>query len=96
MTTAVVSIRNVSKRFGSQRGLSGVSLDVAPGEAVAILGPSGCGKTTLLRLIAGLEVLDGGEIWLSGSQVAVPGRNLFRPTSGGSDSSSRIWRCGRI
>jgi ABC-type Fe3+/spermidine/putrescine transport system ATPase subunit len=72
-------MRNVSKRFGSQRGLSGVSLDVALGEAVAILGPSGCGKTTLLRLIAGLEVPDGGEIWLSGSQVAVPGRNLVPP-----------------
>ena len=67
-----------------------------PAKAVTILGPSGCGKTTLLRLIAGLEVPDGGEIWLSGSQVAVPGRNLVPLTSGGSDLSSRIWRCGRI
>jgi iron(III) transport system ATP-binding protein len=57
--------------------VDGVSLEVASGDAVVILGPSGCGKTTLLRLIAGLEVPDSGEIWLAGAQAAAAGRNLI-------------------
>jgi ABC-type Fe3+/spermidine/putrescine transport system ATPase subunit len=67
---------NVSKRFGSHQALNDVSLDVATGEAVGILGPSGCGKTTLLRLIAGLDVPDTGEIRLAGAQVSGPRRAL--------------------
>jgi iron(III) transport system ATP-binding protein len=54
-----------------------VSLEVAAGEAIVVLGPSGCGKTTLLRLIAGLEIPDSGEIWLAGAQAAVAGRSLM-------------------
>jgi iron(III) transport system ATP-binding protein len=57
--------------------VDGVSLEVASGDAVVILGPSGCGKTTLLRLIAGLEVPDSGEIWLAGAQAAGAGRSLM-------------------
>jgi len=57
-----VRLRGVSKRFGDQRILHGVSLDVAPGEIVCLLGPSGCGKTTLLNLVAGLLSPDAGEI----------------------------------
>jgi len=75
----LVSIRNVTKRFPSHDALAGVSLDVAEGDVVVVLGPSGCGKTTLLRLIAGLEGLDGGEIWMSGRQVAAAGRSLVPP-----------------
>jgi ABC-type Fe3+/spermidine/putrescine transport system ATPase subunit len=74
-----LSIANVTKRFRSHQALDGVSLDVAAGEGVVILGPSGCGKTTLLRLIAGLEVPDAGEIWMSGAQVSGPYRNLVPP-----------------
>ena len=73
MSTAHLAIANVSKRFGSHQALMDVSLGVAAGEAVGILGPSGCGKTTLLRLIAGLEVPDSGEIRLAGAKVSGAG-----------------------
>ena len=79
MTPGLISIRNVTKRFGAHHALGGVSLDVAASEVVVVVGPSGCGKTTLLRLIAGLDVPDTGEIWLSGSQVAAAGRSLVPP-----------------
>ena len=62
-------IRNVSKRFGQTRVLDDISLSIANDEFVAFLGPSGCGKTTLLRIIAGLETLDSGEIHLGGRRI---------------------------
>ena len=79
MTDALISLKNVTRRFGPHEALAGVSLDVAAGDIVVILGPSGCGKTTLLRLIAGLDVPDSGEIWLDGSQVAAAGRRIVPP-----------------
>jgi ABC-type Fe3+/spermidine/putrescine transport system ATPase subunit len=79
VTGPAVDIRNVSKRFATHQALDGVTLEVASRECLVILGPSGCGKTTLLRLIAGLDVPDAGEIWLNGVQVASPGRNLLAP-----------------
>lgn len=79
MTGPAVDVHDVSKWFATHQALEGVSLDVAPGECVVILGPSGCGKTTLLRLIAGLDVPDAGEIWLNGVQVASPGLSLLAP-----------------
>jgi iron(III) transport system ATP-binding protein len=57
-----LEIKGITKRFGKQTVLSGVSADVERGELVCILGPSGCGKTTLLRIIAGLESADAGRI----------------------------------
>ncbi|MEO7159104.1 MAG: sulfate ABC transporter ATP-binding protein [Polaromonas sp.] len=64
-----IEIRNVSKQFGNFQALADVSLDIEAGELVALLGPSGCGKTTLLRIIAGLETPDQGNIFFSGEDT---------------------------
>lgn len=63
-------LQEISHRFGATKVLSGVSLSVSSGEIVCLFGPSGCGKTTLLRLIAGLEELRDGEIWLGDTCLA--------------------------
>ena len=65
-----VRLDNVSKWFGRTRAVAGVSLELQAGELVAVLGPSGCGKTTLLRLIAGFDRADAGEIRIAGEVVA--------------------------
>ena len=57
-----IEIRNITKHYASTEVLQNVSLDVRTGELIALLGPSGCGKTTLLRIIAGLEVPDAGQV----------------------------------
>ena len=63
-------VDGVGVSFGSLDVLSDISIDVAPGEIVALLGPSGCGKTTLLRSVAGLEHIDRGTISVNGRLVA--------------------------
>ncbi|MBI2683174.1 MAG: ABC transporter ATP-binding protein [Acidobacteriales bacterium] len=68
-TSALLSIRSVTKRFGRTTVLRGLSLDVAEREFLTVLGESGSGKTTLLRLIAGFEPLDSGEIWMAGERL---------------------------
>ncbi|WP_312798796.1 sulfate ABC transporter ATP-binding protein [Pseudomonas sp.] len=65
-----IEIRNVSKRFGAFQALNDINLDIQSGELVALLGPSGCGKTTLLRIIAGLETPDNGNIVFHGEDVS--------------------------
>jgi putrescine transport system ATP-binding protein len=67
---ALLSIRNLSKRFGSVVALDDVSFEVAAGEFFALLGPSGCGKTTLMRVVAGFEPPDAGGVSLSGRDLA--------------------------
>jgi len=79
MSPPQLSIRDVTKRFGSHHALNGVSIELGSGILAVIVGPSGCGKTTLLRLIAGLDVPDTGEIWLAGRQASVPRRRLLPP-----------------
>jgi ABC-type Fe3+/spermidine/putrescine transport system ATPase subunit len=77
VNSSLLSLTNVTKRFASHQAVDSVSLDVVAGDAIVILGPSGCGKTTLLRLIAGLEIPDSGEIWLGGAQAAGAGRSMM-------------------
>ena len=71
--TSVVSARGLRKEYGKGAGLvravEDVTLDVAPGESVAIVGPSGCGKSTLLYLLGGLERPSGGTLQLAGEQL---------------------------
>ncbi|KLU21275.1 ABC transporter ATP-binding protein [Caballeronia mineralivorans PML1(12)] len=63
---AEVQLQNVSKRFGSTVAVNDLSIDVKDGEFVVLLGPSGAGKTTTLRLIAGLERPDAGDVLIDG------------------------------
>ncbi len=74
-----IRFQSVHKILGDRQVLQDLSLEVGPGERVAILGPSGCGKTTLLRLAAGLIAPDQGRIEINGIPVAEDGRNLIEP-----------------
>src|SRR2546430_6265227 len=64
-----VEVRNLSRRFGDSLAVDGVDLSIREGELLVLLGPSGCGKTTLLRMIAGLEHPNAGEIYIGGRRV---------------------------
>ena len=64
-----ITIQNLNKYFGSFHALKNINLNVPTGKLVSLLGPSGCGKTTLLRIIAGLENADGGNILFDGQDV---------------------------
>jgi multiple sugar transport system ATP-binding protein len=64
-----VLVKRVEKSFGRTKVLKGVDLAIHPKEFVILLGPSGCGKTTLLRIIAGLEKSEGGEVWIGDRRV---------------------------
>ena len=75
----VLRLDGVRKHFGAAPAVDGASLEITRGEVFTLLGPSGCGKTTTLRLVAGLDDLDGGEITLRGRVVASAARRLFVP-----------------
>jgi iron(III) transport system ATP-binding protein len=74
-----VVLSGVTKRFGAVTALDTVDLAVPDGSLTAILGPSGCGKTTLLRVIAGFERLDAGQVRLGDRQVAGDGAPFVPP-----------------
>ena len=77
---ATVRVRGLVKRFeGGVVAVGGVSFEVGDGELVTLLGPSGCGKTTTLRLIAGLETPDAGEIAFDDQVVTATDRGIFVP-----------------
>ncbi|KYH25417.1 trehalose/maltose import ATP-binding protein MalK [Halalkalicoccus paucihalophilus] len=76
---AVLEIDGVTKRFGAECAVNDLSLSVREGELLTLLGPSGCGKTTTLRLIAGLERPDDGEVRVDGERVAAAEDGTFVP-----------------
>lgn len=79
MSGELLQFTEVIKHFGSNRVVDEISFSVAQGEFFTLLGPSGCGKTTTLRLLAGLEVPEAGEITLEGRCLAAPERGVWIP-----------------
>ncbi|SFI57942.1 ABC transporter ATP-binding protein [Celeribacter neptunius] len=69
MTDPRLEIRNIRRRFQGREVVSDVSLKVMPGQVTCLLGPSGCGKSTTLRIIAGVDMQDEGEIYVDGQLV---------------------------
>lgn len=66
---ATVSLKNVKKSFGSTDVIHGIDVDIVDGEFIVIVGPSGCGKSTLLRMVAGLETISSGDLFINGSRA---------------------------
>ena len=66
---AIVNIKNLSKKYGTLTALDHIDLTIPDGSLVSLLGPSGCGKTTTIRLIAGFESPDSGDIYVDGERV---------------------------
>ena len=69
MQETILELKHISKQFGDTEVLNDISISVRKGEFITLLGPSGCGKTTTLRIIAGLETPETGEVILSGRNV---------------------------
>ena len=77
---SIVQLNNVQKSFGAVKAVDGISLKIGRGEFFSLLGPSGCGKTTLLRLIAGFEKPESGQIIIDNKEMATVEPNN-RPTN---------------
>src|ERR1700760_405694 len=67
--TSVV-LRDLNRSFGATKALDGLSIEMAPGELVALRGPAGCGKTTALRIVAGFETADTGAVLVDGRDIS--------------------------
>jgi ABC-type Fe3+/spermidine/putrescine transport system ATPase subunit len=78
----VLRVRGLTKRYGGTSVVDNLSFDLLAGEVLTLLGPSGCGKSTTLRMIAGLEWPDGGEIWIRGRLVASSEARIMVPPEG--------------
>ena len=74
-----INLINVTKSFGDKQVIFPTTLKIENGSFTTLLGPSGCGKTTLLRMIAGLETPDGGEIWIDDTCVYSKEKNINIP-----------------
>lgn len=68
--TPRIELRGITRHFSGRAVVQDVSLSVQPGQVTCLLGPSGCGKSTTLRIIAGVERQDAGEVWINGERVA--------------------------
>jgi ABC-type Fe3+/spermidine/putrescine transport system ATPase subunit len=75
----ILQVRNLTKLYGPAKAVDDISFDIERGEVLTLLGPSGCGKSTTLRIVAGLDEPDGGEISIGGRIVAATSRGLFVP-----------------
>jgi len=69
MPEADVQLIGVTKRFGSVTAVNSIDLEVYRGEFLSVIGPSGCGKTTTMRLVAGLDQPDAGQILIRGRRM---------------------------
>lgn len=95
---AIISARNLHKSYGNNPVLRNVSLDIFPGESVAIMGPSGSGKTTLLHALSGIIKLDAGSVLFNGptGQVAVESRSERERTSLRANSFGFVFQQGLL
>ena len=64
-----MSLKNIVKDVGKTRAVDNINLEIRNGEFLTLLGPSGCGKTTMLRIIAGLENVTSGNVFLNGKNI---------------------------
>jgi iron(III) transport system ATP-binding protein len=89
----MIHLVNLCKSYSGNPVLQGLSLKLAEGARLVVLGPSGCGKTTLLRLAAGLELPDAGEVYLEGRLASRPGWGLppYRRSIGFAFQSPTLW-----
>lgn len=78
----ILFLRGVSRRYGPTTAVARADLELREGRIACLLGPSGCGKSTILRMIAGLEPVDAGEIRISGETVSRPGETRAPETRG--------------
>ncbi|WP_431862567.1 ABC transporter ATP-binding protein [Azospirillum sp.] len=76
---AFIELNGVTKRFGAVTAVDRLTLGIAQGECLAMLGPSGCGKTTTLRMVAGFEDLDDGEIRVGERVLSAKAKNFYVP-----------------